>query len=357
MENVSSSHCSTTSATLLPPSLSQFQLIILVTTYVALAVSILFGNLCVIMAYMRSSSVRGLPFNVYVLTLSMNDFLVGVFNVPYHTLTLLSPGIEYKNLYASLAVLYFGYILAISSVFTVILMALDRFKLASDPTKYCQSNSHRLNIRKVIFSWLFSCLYCLFLLVLRAHLRKSGDSCESNIPYLVSLLTGNIFIPLLSLLTLSVAMVIKLQVHFLQMKETFSKEHSETTSDKAKLSEFRSVVVTKQMKSQHAGKAARKMLFFVSVYICCWAPSHFYFLYKALSDVPLYDAQDVLQNVFYIILYLNSALNPIMYALMGVRFKTAMKGLFCTETATTSYESTIKSVSEKTAIAVTIIKQ
>ncbi|XP_071816574.1 tyramine receptor Ser-2-like [Apostichopus japonicus] len=407
--------------------LSRFQSTVLVISYLSLAAAVILGNSCVIVAYVKDAKVRALPFNVYIFALSITDLAVGIFNLPYHSLTVLWPGVEYANFYVSVGVLYVAYIIAITSVFLVVAMTVDRLRLISSPTKYSHKCNRGSNMRIISCVVLFSFVYCFVLLVLRALLRKEDSSCFKNLPYLVSMLIGNVFIPVSTLITLNLRLVWKLHSHFKEMKRSLKAadrkdeirrgrsisgsvdgttgvmpgkdqighnlqsrpkmEHVDKKSvsigtknaiahsmDLGDVSESgqtqqRSVgcggasflgdptqankvlttgsciataashrptwaqrdhgsVVTKKEKLPSSRKMAKHMVLFVYIYLCCWIPSHAYFLVKAVTGVPLYNPMDLLQHVFYIFLYVNSALNPFLYAAMGVRFRLALIGLF-----------------------------
>ncbi|KAJ8046829.1 Somatostatin receptor type 5 [Holothuria leucospilota] len=211
------SNCSTVSQGKSMMTTTQSTLV--VSAYFCLTLTILFGNTSVIWAYIKYPNVRNTPFNIYVLNLAFTDLCVGIFNVPFHALTILYSGLEYRNFYVSTVILYMGYVNALTSVFTITVMCYDHLQLISNPTTYQQNRTKRANRRIVVTLWSFSCVYCLYIVVMRAFLRKSDYSCGSNIPYLILMLIGNVIIPFFGVLSLKCAIVVKLQVHFLRMNK------------------------------------------------------------------------------------------------------------------------------------------
>ncbi|PIK47498.1 putative histamine H4 receptor isoform 1 [Apostichopus japonicus] len=388
-------------------NLSSSQTTVLVILYSILAVCILFENATIFIAYKSSYEVRQLPFNLLTVNLAIADFCIGLFNIPYHILTVLLPGIE-NVLALAIPVLYVGYVLTMTSVFTVVVMCLDRLYLITNPINYKSRRTNSGNIKIIVATWVFSLIYCSLILVVRGLLRRNNASCESNIPYLIFMLGMNIFIPFLCLAGLNCIILFKLQLHFAKMRRMLKRrsiqmnvgttgtlphnqrgvnvrkflDHLYTTrgtrgeepvqrtglplpptpaegdksppplpkgipdDDSIYFNDTKLASVSEEVsqvgesshdqlsrrklptKSSNAWKAAINIIIFVIIYLSCWIPTHAYFFFKAINDFPLYNSMDLLQHLLYMTLYLNSAVNPILYAFMGKRFLTAICTMF-----------------------------
>lgn len=356
--------------------------VILISVYIIVAVVTVLGNSCVILAYVRFPQVRKLPFNMYILNLALSDLMVGTITIPYHTIYLIWPShLVHVQLWTFLVLLYMNYLLPFVSVMLVIAMSVDRYELISRPVRYHQFKTHRANKKIITATWIFTASYVLFFMIVRATLLFNGNG-DFNVAYLLVYLGGQIILPLATLVIINTVVVIKLQIHLSSMenrqmelpyiKKSNGAHHatanveqdleiresrmddeisdSEPEARTTRSTSFTGVTCEEKVvsndtvnwnrntlrddvntkrdisrrKYQGSMKAARNLIFFVVVYLCCWAPLH---LYQATAQHS--GESTLVDDIFYVILYLNSAINPFLYAAMSARYREALMKLFC----------------------------
>uniref|UniRef100_A0A3B3D6H1 Trace amine-associated receptor 13c-like n=1 Tax=Oryzias melastigma TaxID=30732 RepID=A0A3B3D6H1_ORYME len=249
------------------------------------------------------------PTNILLLSLAVSDFLVGL---------LLMPGEILRNtacwfLGDAICALYSYLVCQIvsASIGNIILISADRYEAICHPLHY----STRITVGRIKFSaclcWLGAALYSI--IYVKDELIEPGrtNSCTGECTFAISYITGIVDLVLNFVFTVTVIVVLYMRVFVVAVSQAramhfhvtaASMQHS--ANSKAKRSEL---------------KAAKTLGVLVFVYLLCFCPYYGYSLVEVNVTSTTY------ASFLIFIFYLNSCLNPIIYALFYPWFRKAIK--------------------------------
>uniref|UniRef100_A0A8C1TLR3 Trace amine-associated receptor 13c-like n=1 Tax=Cyprinus carpio TaxID=7962 RepID=A0A8C1TLR3_CYPCA len=280
----------------------------------AAAVSLLtvFGNLLVIISVSHFKQLHT-PANILILSLAVSDLLVGVFVMPLH----LSWVIESCWISGPVmcSVLKIVNCQATSvSVHTVALIAVDRFLALSSPFLYSEKISPTVICIATLFNWLFSLLYNFTLLYVNGNF--TDVTCPGICIGIIDVISS--FIDLIVVFLMPCTLIIILYTHVFVIAKRHATAiralqiHNRTESSKNRVSD----------KSEQ--KAAILLGILVIVFLLCLLPYYICTLVIPYSDDDLFHVRDVTVTIF----FLNSTINPIIYALFYPWFQKSLKLIF-----------------------------
>ncbi|XP_059369439.1 trace amine-associated receptor 13c-like [Carassius carassius] len=280
----------------------------------AAAVSLLTvcGNLLVIISVSHFKQLHT-PANILILSLAVSDLLVGVFVMPLYLSCLIESCWTSGPVMCS--ILKFVDFQATSvSVHTVALIAVDRFLALSSPFFYSEKISPTLICIVTLFNWLFSLFYNIIILFVNGNFTDvmCPGVCVSSVDGVSSL------IDLLIVFLMPCTLIIILYTHvFIIAKRHVTairalQVHNSTGSSKNRVSD----------KSER--KAAIMLGILVIVFLLCLLPYYISSLVIPYSNVDLF----YVRNVAVIFFFLNSTINPIIYALFYPWFQKSLKLIF-----------------------------
>ncbi|XP_048064082.1 trace amine-associated receptor 13c-like [Megalobrama amblycephala] len=284
--------------------------VILYVAVAAVALLTVCGNLLVIISVSHFKQLHT-PANILILSLAVSDLLVGVFVMPLYLSWLI------ESCWTSGPVMcsFFKFVnfqATSVSVHTVALIAVDRFLALSYPFFYSEKISPTVICIATLFNWLFSLLYNITLLFINGNftdLTCPGE-CVSIVDEVSSL------IDLLVVFLMPCTLIIILYTHVF----VIAKKHATA---------IRALQVHKSTsKNRVSDKSERKAAILlgilVFVFLLCLLP------YYICSLVIPYDSADLFyfRDVTVISFFLNSTINPIIYALFYPWFQKSLKLIF-----------------------------
>ncbi|KAK2814427.1 hypothetical protein Q5P01_000470 [Channa striata] len=247
------------------------------------------------------------PTNLLLLSLAVSDFLVGLFVMPFQIL-LNEPCWFLGDL---VCVLYYfiPFITLCASVINMVLISVDRYVAICDPLHYSPKITYKRVKIFVLLCWIYSVFYSF--LFLCDNLEQPGrynscyGQCVINVIGAVDLVLGFLFpVSTIVILYLRVFVVAVSQARAMRSHITAVKLQSSVT------------VIVKKSEL----KAARTLGVVVAVFLMCYCP--FYCVSLSGSTVMIGSSS----NVFLIfLLYFNSCLNPVIYALFYPWFRKSVK--------------------------------
>ncbi|XP_051731295.1 trace amine-associated receptor 13c-like [Ctenopharyngodon idella] len=278
----------------------------------AAAVSLLTvcGNLLVIISVSHFKQLHT-PANILILSLAVSDLLVGVFVMPLYLSWLIESCWTSGPVMCS--VFYFVTFQATSvSVHTVSLIAADRFLALSYPFVYSEKISPTVICIATLFNWLFSFFYNFTLLFINGNFTDvtCPGECVSFVDEVSSL------IDLLVVFLMPCTLIIILYTHIF----VIVKKHA--TAIRAL--QVHNSTSKNRVSDKSERKAAILLGILVFVFLLCLLP------YYICSLVIPYDRTDLfyVRDVTVIFFYLNSTINPIIYALFYPWFQKSLKLIF-----------------------------
>ncbi|XP_062857135.1 trace amine-associated receptor 13c-like [Trichomycterus rosablanca] len=260
------------------------------------------GNLLVIISVFHFKKLHT-PTNMLVLSLAISDFLIGALVMPQ----LLIWTIESCWILSQRFCIIFSIIstfLTSISIYNVVLIAVDRYFALSNPFLYM----NKVSVRKINVVIVINC--CVLMVDSFALLYFNGNvsswtKCPKTCLIVMNEVCSVIDLVLMFIFPFSVIIILYSGVFVI------AKKHATAIRELSK--QTRSQTHTESMKSER--KAAKVLGILVSVFMACLLP---YFIYSFVGK-----AQHVQKSM--IIFYLNSTINPVIYAVFYPWFRRCIK--------------------------------
>nr|XP_055042913.1 trace amine-associated receptor 13c-like [Misgurnus anguillicaudatus] len=285
-----------------------------VLLYVAAAAVVLLtvcGNLLVIISVSHFKQLHT-PANILILSLAVSDVLVGFFVMPFHLIWLIescwTSGVLFCSIFNFVA-----FLVTSVSVHTVALIAFDRFLALNYPFFYCEKITPTVVCIATLFNWLFSVLYNFTILYINGNF--TDFMCPGECLYIVDEVSCLIDLLIVFLLPCTLIVILYSHVFVLAKKHATAiralQIHHSTESSKTRIRDF--------MKSER--KAALVLGILIFVFLLCLLP---YYVLSLTNFLRNYSFYYVINSVL-ILFYLNSSINPLIYALFYPWFKKSLK--------------------------------
>lgn len=281
----------------------------------AIAVIGFFGNALVVLVVLCNPQMRSTT-NILIINLAMADLLFIVFCVPF-------TGWDYTLNYWPFGdiwcrvVQYLVIVCAYASIYTLVLMSLDRFLAVVHPITSMSVRTERNAYLAIMLTWVIILLACIPALF--AHgmivLNDSFSSCTFRVDlgyniaaFQISFFMSSFVIPLALIFILYVLMLKRLWFG----AAPGGRVSAESVRSKKRVTRLVVVVVV--------------------VFAVCWCPVQVVLVLKSvdLYGLPMNPPRIVVQIASQILAYTNSCVNPFLYAFLSDNFrKSFRKVIFC----------------------------
>ncbi|XP_046730098.1 trace amine-associated receptor 13c-like [Silurus meridionalis] len=268
------------------------------------------GNMIVIISVLHFKQLHT-PTNMLVFSLAVSDFLVGVIFIPSMLIwTIESCWIFGTGVCISLWLICS--FLTVVSIYNVALISVDRYVALSHPFFYTNTISMRMMCTVVYCNW---CV-CLAYSITFYYFNMSFMNfllCPGECFFIVNDVWTVIDLVITFIFPLSVIIILYSRVFLIAKKHaTAIRELNNHTRPQTQK------ITSHSMKSER--KAAKVLGILVAVFLACLLP---YFIYTLLGDV--IKLQTETSQIVIIVLYLNSTINPFIYALFYPWFRRCVK--------------------------------
>ncbi|KPP79779.1 trace amine-associated receptor 3-like, partial [Scleropages formosus] len=272
------------------------------------------GNLLVIISISHFKQLHT-PTNFFILSLAVADLLVGVTVMPFG----LSTTIEVCwNFGRTFCVVYqiFTYYLTSVSLYNVIFIAVDRYLAVCNPFFYSAKITVNISLLIIFFIWCTSIFLNTVLYYFSTSITDTTNTTASlTVCSVTASDTWDIVDLLLVFIFPSVLMIILYIKIFI-----IARHHAKTIRCANKANTFHNTTEMKSMASEK--KAAKTLGIVVAVFLLCLMPSFTVFVDPDVVSLTFYVE---MQNITYAVLFLNSSINPIIYALFYPWFQKCVK--------------------------------
>ncbi|XP_066506563.1 trace amine-associated receptor 13c-like [Hoplias malabaricus] len=274
------------------------------------SVCTVFLNLLVIISISHFKQLHT-PTNLIILSLSVADLLVGLVNMPVDLSTLID-SCWYLGTLACYIYQIISFVSTQASLYSVILIAVDRYIAITDPLQY----SSQITIHKTLLSILLGWSFCLCYIIMVYYFNDNFlQSQLSTICYGVCILIVNDSWTIIDLVVSFLApccfililysVIFKVAIHQAKAIRAVTNGASKTHG-------------TRESRASEI-KAAKKLGTVVFVFLACWIP---YYICVCSVSVNL-----KFWAVLIWILDINSFINPLMYAIFYSWFRTSVKNI------------------------------
>ncbi|XP_076130003.1 trace amine-associated receptor 13c-like [Alosa pseudoharengus] len=290
---------------------SAYEYVLMYFIFSVMSAVTVFVNLLVIISISHFKQLHT-PTNLLILSLAVADLLVGLIVIPVEAIQLVETcwyfGKEFCFVFQCIV-----YALLSSSLGHLVLIAVDRYAAVFDPLLYSQRITVNKTFMSISLIWSFSVLYNLVLLYCNRSVNFFGDQsfCQGQCFLYISFEWGifDLIISFIAPCAVMITLYLKIfQVATYQANIIISISAGAGYADHNKVSR----------KSE--SKAAKTLGIVVTVFLLCWIP---YYLCLLTADAS--EASALTITLLTWILYTNSCMNPLIYALFYTWFKTAVK--------------------------------
>ncbi|KAM9496890.1 trace amine-associated receptor 6-like [Clarias gariepinus] len=268
------------------------------------------GNLLIIISVFHFKQLHT-PTNTLVLSLAVSDFFIGAFVMP----PMFSWTIESCWIFGKDLCIVFWLIngfLTVSSTYTIALIAVDRYLALSNPFLYTNKISRNNMCNLIYFNLVLflvnSIAFYYFNGIFTDYVMCPGECLltVSQVWFVIDLIYSFLF-PLSIIIIFYTLVFVIAKKHATAIRELNNHKWSKTQK-----------VTSHSMKSER--KAAKVLGILVCVFLVCLLP---YFVYSLLGDIV--ESQSEIAHKVLIIMYLNSTINPFIYALFYPWFRRCIK--------------------------------
>ncbi|XP_015904375.1 alpha-1A adrenergic receptor-like [Parasteatoda tepidariorum] len=332
-----------------------FTMISLGTILGSIVILTIFGNLLVLLAVSFSSSLRSTT-NCFIVNLAIADLLLGILVLPFSAFLEMNNkqwifGHDFCNVWAAIDVLC-----CTASIVSLCVISVDRYIGVTRPLAYSNIVTHRRAVAACVAVWGLSVFISVGpLLGWKEPPPENPYTCEvtKQMGYVLFSVSFSFYIPcfIIFIVYFRIYKAAIEQTKFLQTGVKVVKTGHETTkeltlrvhagahhvlshaprvgNDKTNVKLTMANLQGRLSKFRRQKKAAKTLGIVVGVFILCWFP--FFFILPLGTLCRQCYIPQLLFDIFFWTGYVNSCLNPIIYACSSRDFKRAFRQvLHCT---------------------------
>ena len=252
------------------------------------------------------------PTNVLILSLALVDLLVAVTVMPFSATRTIHGCWFYGDMFCQLH-LSFQVFLTTLSIFHLICIAVDRHQAICNPLHYSRKITMSVAVMMVCVTWALAAVYAYGVIYSKANMAGLEDISES-------FCLGGCFVyfnPLWGMLSSAFCFFFPCTVMVCLYTKIFivAKQHARKIGDKNSCLNDRG---RGGLIKQSDSKAAKTLSIVLGVFIFCWMPFFMQFIIDPLTGFRI---DPYTLQALYWLSYLNSACNPVIYALFYPSFK------------------------------------
>ncbi|XP_064097944.1 allatostatin-A receptor-like [Macrobrachium nipponense] len=269
-----------------------------------------FGNTLVVIVIVVNKQMRSTT-NYLIFSLAVADLLFIVFCVPFTASDYILPSWPFGGIWCQ-TVQYLTYVTAYASVYTLLLLSLDRFLAVVHPIAALTIRTERNALYAIATIWILILTSCIPLYLCHGIQKQNyEDEVYLNCAFLdqeynhmafhIGFITTMYFLPLTVIVVLYLMILNRL---------------------------WYGVVPggSRSAESVRGKKRVTRMVVIVVVtFIVCWFPIQLVLLLKSLGMYEMTTVRIITQIGAQVLAYINSCVNPILYAFLSDPFRKAFR--------------------------------
>uniref|UniRef100_A0A8C4RKM6 G-protein coupled receptors family 1 profile domain-containing protein n=1 Tax=Erpetoichthys calabaricus TaxID=27687 RepID=A0A8C4RKM6_ERPCA len=259
------------------------------------------------------------PTNILILSLAVADLLLGIFGIPFAMIKIIE-NCWYFGEILCLVYKLVAFFLTSVSISNLVFIAVDRYIALCDPLRYTSIITVYFVSIFIALGWAFSLVYNVIIISMnRIDSSEGQDGCQHDCFVILSETFIMVDLIITFILPFSVMIILYFKIF--------------TVAKKRHLKIINSVnqqICTKELHQNKRPKnserkAAKTLGIVISVYFICWVP---FYTCKIIYTYTTLPVPNVFFNVLVWLIYFNSGMNPIIYALFYPWFKKSVHVIF-----------------------------
>ncbi|XP_071944091.1 octopamine receptor beta-2R-like [Antedon mediterranea] len=313
-------------------------------TWILTIITIL-GNTLVIYSFFRDKSIRSKPANVFIFVLAVADFIVGIISLPFYNILVLYDSWMFGEIVCK-CMLFCDYSACAISSCCIVLLSLDRYWMVTKHLLYKHFMTHCkarvLSAVVVIFCITFYGTTIFFWELISTNPLQDDSNCSLpvgepfNTVMCSTVYAVTMFV--LTYLNITVFVAVVNWSNGNSLKRDINKQKSKTSN--SILSENTTSPSTISVKpadsnlairrfraqnNQETKKAAMMLGVLVVAFLICWTPFN---IVHICINIGVFQVNSFTWDVVNYMLWFNSGLNPILYALTNRQFRKNFVDMF-----------------------------
>nr|XP_020656476.1 trace amine-associated receptor 1-like [Pogona vitticeps] len=277
------------------------------------------GNLTVIISIAHFKQLHT-PTNFLILSMATVDFLLGFFVMPYSMIRSVENcwyfGEFFCKFHTSVDIM-----LSTASIFHLSFISIDRYYSVCDPLRYKAKINTCVVLIMIVVSWIFSAMFGFGLIFLQLNMIGAKETF-----YKLIYCAGGCFV-FFNETSGVVASVVSFYIPGFIMLCVYGKIYIVARRQAIAIKAVANQVQVRfemehQISRSRERKAAKTLGTVVGVFLICWFP---FFFCTATDPFMNYTTPPILIDALVWFGYLNSTLNPILYAYFYLWFRKALK--------------------------------
>lgn len=280
-----------------------------------LMILIICGNILTIYAVYSTPSLQT-PTNNFVISLAMADLIVGVM-MPLHSAFLVTPSLPY-NKWACLVRITCLLTPCCASIFSLLLIAVDRHIAILDPLHYQTRMSSRKSKILILIVWIYVVFLGVLVLFWNSWIPSEMPCIIANTLttyYIYVFISAQYFIVIFIIIVLytQIFCAAKVQERRMSGRTNSNPQHIAENDNHSQNNTY-----------ANSRKATTTLMLVVGLFLLCWTP------FVTVLTLQVLDI-DISYQVYLVILFLaitNSSLNPVVYGWRNSQFRQAYRKVF-----------------------------
>ncbi|ESP02568.1 hypothetical protein LOTGIDRAFT_138181 [Lottia gigantea] len=288
----------------------------------------LVANGAILVMFVTTKSFRRCR-NIYIASLAMADFLIGC-TMPLSIME----SVYYP--WSPIGVACHIYLIArhsllYVSLLSILLISIDRWWSINYPFSYRVRQSRRLAISAVTFSWFLSFVLNIPPIVIMTDFQQHNSSkvynkrCnsphETHFVYLLVTSVVEYLCPLVALWILNCSIYFRIRNQFHNVRKQISRKNSMSNITGVSGTRKQSDDLVREMMVKQDKKAACSLGMMVIVFTVCWTP---HMVVQVINSKCGQCLPEIITNVTFWILVINSAINPFLYGLLNKEYRKVL---------------------------------
>lgn len=280
----------------------------------------LFGNALVVIVVLYNQQMRNTT-NLLIINLAVADLLFICCCVPFTACDYALPYWYFGEIWCEI-VQYLIIVCAYASVYTLVLMSFDRFLAVVYPIDAMRVRTERNAIIAILALWTIILLSCIPALLSHGllpydHRGETYYACT----FLKDEYNSFVFQIIFFLTSYLIPVALICGLYLVMLKKLW---HGATPGSRS------------CEDNRRKRRATQLVVVVVVIFVACWGPIQIVLVLKSVDFYSLTTTNVVVQILSQIFAYVNSCVNPILYAFLSDSFKAAFhKVISCGSTQTT----------------------